>query len=501
MKIVKNLAMMAMVALATIAIAACGPEVQDEHKNPNLNHNLSIVVDVDNITESSAKVKITHNGTTKDTWLGFVTPDGDKNDQELILEQANAYKAGDAQLKLHASNNYIEVLSSLEPDTRYKYIAFGLSEEGEIYGNYGVVAFTTTKQSGGGNQGGGNNDGGNQGGGINDGEVSGMRVNEAWSVSYIGAGTLYEQEFENIVKVTSVDKNPYLMTVVYASEWDPAGLIELGNYLVSDLRNYINEFNSSYGTDYTLADMLFVGDGYDAFNLYPGYYKAVALGVNEQGTLTGLYAVSDTFEVKEQVASAAFRAWLGNWEVVGNNDVVYTINLSNGLANKFFYMSYWENDMDFMVQVDYNAELDALFFYSQTVEEDVNFGSYGYGNLYFYGLDREGSLYTNESGDYGIAIAGILDGGQRAIVRYDDDSVQGYPFFDYMQFIADIDGTFYRLTNAEFLQLPAAMNPAGGQIAAPERTRENIITARYTKAQKPAKVYHPGARKFNAVAF
>ncbi len=475
MKLVKHLAQMAMVAVAAIAFAACDEEPQGEQKNPNLNHDLTLTVDVEDIATTSAKVRVSHNGSSEDTWYGFVTTEVEENEKSLIEKQALAYLASSEPNALRASKSYVTILTDLQPATTYKYIAFGLSEKGEVYGGYGVFEFTT--KSGGGLDNPGT-------GGGDDPSGSGVRENPAWSVDYLGAGTLYEQNYDHIVKVTSSDKNPYLMTVVYASEWNTENLMELGGYIVEDLRNYLREFNSANGTSYTLADMLFVGDGYDAFYLDPGYYKAVALGVNEQGTLTGLYAVSDTFEVEEQVASSNFKAWLGNWEVVGNNGVTYTVNLSNGLANRFFYMSYWEGDQDFVVQVDYNADLDALFFYSQTIAEEVNFGDLGYGTVSFYGFDREGGLYTNEAGDYGIAIAGILDGGQRAIVRYDDDSVQGYPFFDYMQFIASVGDKYYRLTNAEILQLPAAMNPAGGQIAVSPKVAERPQNL-YTKAQRP----------------
>lgn len=495
MKFVKHLAMMAMVAVAAIASVGCEEpnEGGEQGKNPNLNHNLTLTVDVDNVTAATAKVKVTHNGSSEDTWLGFYTADLAKSEKELIDEQVAAYKAGSSNASLRASNSYVQILTNLSAGTLYKYIAFGLSAEGEVYGNYGVAEFLTQGTT----TGGGNSDEGGENGGGGNTEVNGMKVNPAWSVSYIGAGTLYEQPVDNIVKVTSVDSNSYIMTVVYASEWDETQVRELGEYVVDDLVAYIADFNSYNGTSYTIADWLFTGDGYDAFNLYPGYYKALAIGVNTAGALTGLYAVSETFEVKEQVATAAFKAWLGNWEVVGNNNITYTINLSNGLANKFFYMSYWEGDQDFLVEVEYNADLDALFFYSQTVQEEVNFGSAGYGSLYFLGFDRDGGLYTNENGDYGIAIAGTLDGGQKAIVRYDDDSVQGYPFFDYMQFVAIVGGKCYLMTTEEnLLQLPAAMNPVGGQVTvAPEVPHR--VKPLYTRVQRPERIYTPNTNIFN----
>lgn len=75
------------------------------------------------------------------------------------------------------------------------------------------------------------------------------------------------------------------------------------------------------------------------------------------------------------------------------------------------------------------------------------------------------------------------------------------PFFDYMQFIADINGRYYRLTNAELLQLPAAMHPAGGQVVVAPAQRPKERVNLYTKVQKPAKIYNVGGREFSAVPF
>jgi hypothetical protein len=66
---------------------------------------------------------------------------------------------------------------------------------------------------------------------------------------------------------------------------------------------------------------------------------------------------------------------------------------------------------------------------------------------------------------------------------------------------ADLGGKYYRLTNTEVLQMPAAMNPAGGQVAAPAVKRPSEVTPLRTKVAKPEMVYTVGARKFSAVNF
>ena len=65
-----------------------------------------------------------------------------------------------------------------------------------------------------------------------------------------------------------------------------------------------------------------------------------------------------------------------------------------------------------------------------------------------------------------------------------------------------VGDSFYRLTNAELLQLPAAMNHVGGQIAvSPKVDKLNEIKPLCTKLPKPERVYEIGGRKFNAVQF
>ena len=94
---------MSMVAFATVAFVAC--DEPEEQKNPNFNHDLTLAVDVDNITTNTAKVKVTHDGSSADSWYGFVTSEVTKSDKALIEERAAAYKASAATSSLHSPRN------------------------------------------------------------------------------------------------------------------------------------------------------------------------------------------------------------------------------------------------------------------------------------------------------------------------------------------------------------------------------------------------------------
>ena len=267
MKRVKNLFRMAMVALAAIAFAACDEATKpQEEQKPQVNENLTLAVDVEDITATTAKIKVAHDGQATDTWFGFLTEEVDISEQELIEVAAAEFVASGSYDGLRKSKNYVTIIKELKPETAHKYIAFGLTTDGVVYGNSSSVEFTTeAEQSAGG---GDNTD-------PEDGTVNGMTPNPAWSLQYVGADTLHEQKLDHVVKVTSRDTNPYVVTVVYASEYDPKDLRELGETLIVELKEYLAYFNNANGTNYTLNDILYRGDGAEAFDLVPGQYKAV----------------------------------------------------------------------------------------------------------------------------------------------------------------------------------------------------------------------------------
>ena len=139
----------------------------------------------------------------------------------------------------------------------------------------------------------------------------------------------------------------------------------------------------------------------------------------------------------------------------GQNGAVNTVNITKQHANRSYYMTGWEGFDDLPIVVEYSAELDAMFFYSQLVAEDYDLGAeYGKADIYLFAGDEDGYYYDNKEGDYYIAIAGVLENGERAIVRY-GVNVPGYPKFTQMFFMADIDGEFYTFTPEE--DLPSFM--------------------------------------------
>ena len=453
MKLNKTILKTVLAAMAVMAVFAC--EKTPEGGGSSLNEDLELVVDVEDITLTSAKIKVTHNGQKSDTWYGFLTEIVAGDEEELISQAVEAYMNGDSSEGLRKSKSYVTVLKDLKPGTAYKYIAFGLSADGKVYGSSASVEFETKLDGTGSGPGDGGQTPGNP-------EVDGMKVNKAWTVNYVGEGVVNGEDYDHVVTVNSTDRNTYAITIVYASLWNLDDLYDMAVLFAEDLVAYVDEYNEYYGTSFTVGDALYSGTASDAFDLYPGYYIAVALGITPEGKVSGLYATSEVFEVKEAIPTEQYKSWLGDWTIVGENDVEFTVTLSRHVANRSFWMYGWEGFEDIPVDVEYSEERNDLTFYAQLVQENYYLEEYDVtANMYFLGGDVDDNFYTVIDGNYGIAIAGVLEDGQRALVRYGVNQ-PGYPKFMSMFYAAKVDGQYMCFTETE--NLPtfrgiAEMNP------------------------------------------
>ncbi|MBQ8367283.1 MAG: hypothetical protein IJX40_06050 [Alistipes sp.] len=432
MNIIESYITRAMVAMAAMAIVVGCNGDDDTGKRP-AEQSLTLNVEVDNITATTAKIRVTHNDDISKSWLGFVTDNVTATDLKALVAERIAQ--GVAPTDIHTSAQYITILRELAPETSYKYIAVGCTAEGKVYGDITAVEFTTLKSTAGGDNPGDN--------------LAGMTKNDAWRVTYVGSDTLEGLLYDHVVRVESLDNNPYVIAIVTAEQWATESFKEMCEELLADMVDYLNRYNVENDATYTIADMLTVGDGYDAFDILPGKYRAVAIGITTDAELSYLYAASEEFEVMEPIASEAYNDWLGEWYVVGMNNVVCPVTLTRDIANRSMWMTGWEGRDDLKVRVEYNSELNSLFFFSQLVAEDYDLGEkYGKADIYFLGCDEDGYFYDNAEGYYYIGIAGILDDGGRSIVRY-GVGVTDYPKFEQMFFMAYINGEPYSLSYEE----------------------------------------------------
>lgn len=283
------------------------------------------------------------------------------------------------------------------------------------------------------------------GGNSGEGDDSKMKKNPAWNISYAGPSKIDGVSHKHTVAVISTDNNPYTVVTVYADEFQTSKLEEFGRLLIQDMLDYLKEFNAEYGTSYVLADLLDSGTTMVSLNNpYPGKYISIAIGITPEGELSGLYAASEPFVIEEEVPTADYTEWLGNWVFKGDNGKSNNVTISQKVANREVYLSGLMG-LPFLIVGEYSVERNDIIFSAQVVAENYEFSSGQVGEVHLLGGDRDGKYYgLAENGNYDIAIAGVAETGHREIVRYGVNQ-PGYPKFNAMFLTAYIGGTYYNL--------------------------------------------------------
>lgn len=398
--------------VAAVIFAAC--QTSDDRYN-TLDKALDLKVEISTITATSVSVKVTHTCDKDSSWYGMLTDDTATPATTLITERLNE---GIAIEDLHRAREYVTTFEGLTPNKSYRYIVVGLTQEGELYGTLQDVSFVT---------------------------FDSLTPNKAWSVSYKGAGMIDGVRYDHVVEVVSKDDNLYALAVMAAEEYDITTLAQYAEALRDEMKAYLDEYNAENGTSHEFVDMLYSGSNCEHFDLEPGHYKALAIGFERSGELSGLYAESSIFEVNAEAPTEKYNAWLGEWSIEGANGAVSTVNITEHKANYSFYMAGWEGFSDLNIELEYNAEDDSVIILSQLVAEDYNLGEkYGQADIYLFACDADG-YYDNSEGSYYIASGRVLEGGGRELVSYGAEVVD-YPLFTQMFFMADIDGEFYALS-------------------------------------------------------
>ena len=117
------------------------PETPDTPK-VELTENLAFTLEVTEVEIDKAKVKVEHNGTTKDTWYAFATTEADVN-KAVAAKVAELTADGGKISGLKKSKSTTITVRSLEQDTDYTFIAFGITAEGQVYGTAASTTFKT----------------------------------------------------------------------------------------------------------------------------------------------------------------------------------------------------------------------------------------------------------------------------------------------------------------------------------------------------------------------
>lgn len=453
------------ILMAASALLSCRKEPVTNAPAPDTpeveyTEDIAFSIKVLSVEATTAEIQVEHTGTDDDTWYGFVTTS--TNVSVAIADMVAELTENDGEKVTGLTNGTSRTISleGLDPETRYSYIAFAITAEGDVYGTYGHETFRTPTD---------------------------YKVNSAWTVEYTGRQFIGENEYENTVTVTSKDNNPYFMTVVTKERFDGTDKEVLLKEELESFKEFIQEYNAYYGVETLFENWCFTGNAVDAFGPELGYsYVAMAIGATEDGELTGLYAYSDVFQPYEEEMTEAYASWIGDWVFTGANGVAFDINIRKDKSNKTFVMTGWEGEEASHCEVIIDWYGDSWMIWSQHIlsGSDPTYGNY---DIYFCPVNTEnGKGYI---GDYPMCIGTVTEDGSRLVGIYQEEGFT----FTHMQFLAEWPDGLYRVTHTtEFPTFPITVTPASSSKSTDRKTdlvKRKISVVHFNVPRKALTIY------------
>ncbi len=411
---------------------------------PEYTEDLTFTLEVAEVEADQAKIKVEHNGTTKDTWYGFATTESDVN--KAI---ADVLAEGNVTLKKNTKTNV--TVRNLEPETEYTFIAVGIKADGTQYGEPATVKFTTAKAE----------------------EPTppapeGYTINPNWTVTYIGEYEEGGEVYDNVVVVETTDTNPYFVTAWPVDYYEELGIEAIVAAEIEAWEEMLAQYPGATWADIVYSESILAQVGIDPE--YGTRWYAMAIGCDTNGKATGLYALSEVIDLEnlgggnEDVElTPEYAAWLGDWTFTGANGVAFDVTMKQGKANQTYKLAGWEGPESegLDIKVEWMADYGIWVIYAQSFGT-YSFGASGNGEIWLTPESKDGYIYPAEG--IPACMGGMTEDGQMVVEGYSEELEDGSVVeMATMMYLAKLeaDGQYYGITSVkEWPTFPLTVTPA-----------------------------------------
>ena len=250
---------------------------EPETPKVEITENIAFTLEVTEVEIDKAKVKVEHNGTTKDTWYAFATTDTDVN-KAVTAKVAELTADGGKISGLKKNTSTTITVRSLEQDTDYTFIAFAITPEGELYGTAASTTFKTEKEE------------------VVPPAPEGMTVNPNWTVTYIGDYEEGGKVYDNVVVVETTDTNPFFVTAWPVDYYEELGIEAIVEEEIKAWEEMLAQYPGATWNDIVYTESILA-----QVSIEPEYgtkWYAMAIGCDTNGKTTGLYALSEVIDLE-----------------------------------------------------------------------------------------------------------------------------------------------------------------------------------------------------------
>lgn len=290
-------------------------------------------------------------------------------------------------------------------------------------------------------------------------------TNPNWTVSYKGRESGEDGTYD-VTSVVSTDTERFFTAVYGVDSYNTYGIEMIAENEVSSMEYY---YGSAWIQYYSYTSSI-----EERWNLFdPGTYYVIAIGIDDEGNLTGLYQISDPFEPEQLEASDEYNKWLGRWTVTGSNGVENVLEISTRSADVSYTVRGWQFG-DYSeswpgITANFNEDGSISFMSEEYGSYDT--GQYGVGTLGCFGLIAvNDQTSTVTGGSYPMCTVRLTSDSTAEAVGEDitltDDNTYDIIGMEYEVILSgDYEGYIFNFT-AEAPLFPLTMQKADVQSAA-----------------------------------
>ena len=324
--------------------------VKEQGTDPVNVQDITITLDVDEVTLGSASLRVRHDGGSEVTWTYLVTPDLETDADVLINEKVVKEHDLTGEIVAYTGQNKSLQVTDLLPKAYYRFICKAVdAKTGAMYGDAAELVFRTRR------------------------DPAVFEVNDNWSATR-GERTADNKtgmEYDNFY-CTSTDDQSYLTVTLKSSDY--------AYYYSNQIRPLAEDYVASFGYavgDGKWANVINSGNSTRTEQrLRSGDWLLFMIGVDQDGELSGLYKIVD-FTIEPEIATKEYERWLGKWMVSDKNGMdLFEITVLACENNMWYYLAGWEasnlmlfdtNDPMLMLETYFDKATGKMCFVSQYV--------------------------------------------------------------------------------------------------------------------------------------
>ena len=294
--------------IIAISFTSCEPEAPASKREI-----IDFTVRYSEISYNYAIINVKHNGPEDLTWYGFVTDNVKEKNYTLYSKKRKELLKDGKIVGLKKENDRNILLEGLKEDTKYKFVVFGIRENGDDYNNVtiGSIEFQTS--------------------------LNAYKLTETsdWTISHLGRST---DNTKDIIEVKANKGGRFgwqYISKESIEEWNKeynnayeiweddvymATLNGIQMYVLQEIA--MIQYYMSKG--YELTDLTYIYEEDKPFEIdriKSGDYYFVAYGFEGDGNHTRTYSVHE-IHIEEDQATDAYNKWLGNYTFSGTVDAI-----------------------------------------------------------------------------------------------------------------------------------------------------------------------------------